>query len=392
MNLKTKYLNIDFENPFVLASAPPTRNAEMISRAFEAGWAGAVVKTITKEPVNNLKNRFACNKTGTDIISFKNIELLSELSADKWFEDIHLLKKRFPNKIVIGSIMGDAKDKSSWLELARGCQDAGADLLELNFSCPHGYPEKGMGSAIGQNDKYSYKITKWIKQTKDIKIPVVPKLTAAVTNISFIGEAIAKAGADGICAINTYPSLMGFDLNKLAPKPSVNGFVTSGGYSGKGIKPIALRCVNELVNSPSLPIMGGGGISSGLDAIEFMFVGAPIVQVCTAVMLNGYSIIDKMKNELCDFMKKHNFSCTRDFIGMGNNMIRKYSELDENYSVIAEVDYKKCRGCGKCVISCRDSAYQAIEIQNKIAIINKQKCSGCSLCMHVCPYEAIQML
>ncbi len=364
----------------------------MIKRAFEAGWAGAVIKTLIREPVKNLQNRFATNKLGKRIFAFENIELLSERTPEEWYQDIHILKESFPNKIIIGSIMGDAKNKEQWLELALGCQDAGIDLLELNFSCPHGYPEKGEGSAIGQNAEFSSRITKWLKNEKRITVPIIPKLTAATADISYIGESVANAGADGICAINTFPSFMGFDLKTLKPKPSVSDYTTAGGYSGPGLKPIALRCVNDLVKKPGLPVMACGGVSSGYDAIEFLLIGAPIVQVCTAVMLKGYSIVSKMQKELMEFMEWHSFSTVKDFLYIGNKLIRKFSELDQGYSVKASIDPDKCNGCESCFISCQDAAYQAIEMRGNLAIVDDNKCKGYSLCFQVCPTNAIRMV
>ena len=391
MDLFTSFLGLTFENPFVLASAPPTANAEMLARAFEAGWAGAVIKTLIREPVQNLQNRFASIRAGKDIISFSNIELLSEQTPEQWYADIRKLKKMFPHKVLIGSIMGDAKSREQWIELALGCQEAGVDMLEANFSCPHGYPEKGKGAAIGQSAEYSAMITRWLKEEKRLTVPVIPKLTAAVTDITHIGEAVAEAGADGLCAINTYPSMMGFDLRTLQPKPSVAGYSTAGGYSGPGLKPIALRCVTDLVKSPGLPIMACGGISSGSDAVEFMLTGAPVVQICTAVMLHGYAIVHKMKDELVHFMEQHQFSAPSDFIGLANQRIGPYSGLNPDYAVKAHVDAGKCNGCRICHISCQDGGYQAIEMHKRLAVVQLEKCAGCSLCFQVCPEGAITM-
>ncbi len=392
MKLSVNYLGIPFENPFVLASAPPTANEEMISRAFHAGWAGAVVKTLIKEPVHNLQNRFASMKADNKIIGFENIELLSELKPETWYEQIRSLKQKFPEKRIIGSVMGDAKDPSPWKELTLGCQESGADLVELNFSCPHGYPERGKGAAIGQSAEYSSKIVQWLKEDSRIKIPLIPKLTAATTDISFIGEAVAQAGAHGISAINTIPSLMGFNLKTLKAMPSVNGYTTFGGYSGPGIKPIALRCVANLAQNPGLPIMACGGISSGYDAAEFLLLGAPIIQICTAVMLEGYGIIHRCLNELQEFMKWHNFTCIEDFLGKGLNQLTQYQKLDLQYKVKAHVDPIYCIGCGKCAVSCRDAATQSIEMQNHKAVVSNEKCVGCSLCYQVCPQHAISMI
>jgi len=392
MDISVEYLGKRFENPFVLASGPPAANLDMISRAFEAGWAGAVIKTLIREPVKNLHNRFAVNKINKKIMAFENIELLSERTPEEWYVDIRLLKKRFPEKIIIGSIMGDAKSDEHWIELSLGCQDAGVDFIELNFSCPHGYPEKGKGSAIGQSAEFSSKITGWLKDNRRITIPIIPKLTAAVPDISYIGEAVAKAGADGISAINTFPSLMGFDLHTLEPKASVRGFTTAGGYSGPGLKPIALRCVSQLVKSPGLPVMACGGVSSGYDAVEFILLGAPIVQVCTSVMLQGYSIVSKMKEDLSQFMSLHNFSTIQDFIRIGNKSICQFSDLDKTYDVKVSIEPDKCNGCESCYVSCRDGGYQAIEMRDKLPFIDENKCQGCSLCFQVCPTGAIKIV
>ncbi len=392
MDLAVNYLGTRFANPFVLASAPSTANADMIARAFEAGWAGAVIKTLIREPVRNLSNRFASLRYGREIIGFENIELLSERLPEDWFRDIRRLKAGFPDKPVIGSIMGDAVHPEPWIELALGCQDAGCDLIELNFSCPHGYPEKGKGAAIGQNADYAGKIMRWLRDNRRITVPLVPKLTAATADIGYIGKILAEAGADGFCAINTFPSIMGVDLQTLLPRPTVGGHTTAGGYSGPGLKPIALRCVGDLVKQPGLPVMACGGVSSGMDAAEFILMGAPIVQVCTAVMLNGYQVLNRLKNELLEFMRAHDFAAIGDFLGKANLRVTTFAGLDYAYKVVAAVDDAKCTGCGRCFVSCRDAACQAIAIEGKRARIDAQKCCGCSLCAQVCPAPAIQMV
>ncbi len=391
MDLKTSYLGITFDNPFVLASAPPAANGDMIRRAFEAGWAGAVIKTLIREPVKNLGNRFAVTRRKGSIIGFENLELLSERSPDDWFRTIGDLKTEFPGKVIIGSIMGDARSADDWLSLAQGCQEAGADLLELNFSCPHGYPEKGRGAAIGQDPDYSATITRWVTGCADIRIPVIPKLTAQVADIQHIGEAVAGAGARGICAINTIPSLFGFDLKTLRPKPDVNGLTAYGGYSGAGIKPIALRAVASLCQSPGLPVMACGGIGSGFDAVEFMLVGAPLVQVCTEVMLKGFGIIKGMQKDLAVFMKWHGFERTADFIGRCHNQIVPFSALSPEARYVAELVADRCSSCGACHTACRDGGYQAVTWDGGPPVFDAGRCSGCSLCSHACPREAIIM-
>ncbi len=391
MKLEVTCCGIRFENPFILASAPPTAGLDMIRRGFEAGWSGAVIKTLIPEPVNNLQNRFAVLRQGGKIIGFENLELLSERSPDEWYSIISDLKREFPSRIIIGSIMGDALSPDQWLNMALGCQNAGADMLELNFSCPHGYPEKGKGSAIGQNPEYATRITGWLKECPDIKLPVFPKLTAAVADIRHIGLELADAGADGFCAINTIPSLFGFDLRTLRPKPDIGGMTSYGGYSGPGIKPVALRAVSELCQCPGLPVMASGGIANGFDAVEFMLLGAPLVQVATEVMLRGFGIVEEMKRQMREFMGWHGFTTTAGFIGLCRHKATAYSALSNGNICWPILRKELCTGCGTCAVACMDGGYQAIEIQSGIPVVDPGLCSGCSLCSHVCPEDAIMM-
>lgn len=391
MNLETEYLGMHFENPFVLASAPTTATGDMIERAFDQGWAGAVIKTLIPEQVRNVSNRFATLKLHNQLMAFQNFELLSERGPEEWYRDIRKLKENYPDKIVISSIMEDARDPDQWIQMAKCSQDAGADMVELNFSCPHGYPEKGKGAAIGQNADYAASIVGWIRESGAISIPLIPKLTAAAADISHIGEAVAKAGARGLCAINTVPSFMGFDLKTLTPKASVAGRSTTGGYSGPGIKPLALRCAYELAKSPGLPLMASGGIFSGFDAAEFMLLGAPIVQVCTAVMWEGYGIVSRLRQELMTFMSWHRFSCINDFLGKGLELVVSHAELDHSYHPAVRVDRERCAACGKCMTSCTDAGHQALELRDGRIHVDESRCVGCSLCMHVCTRGAIQL-
>ncbi len=390
-DLSTTYLDVTFQNPFILASAPPTSTGDMVRRAFEAGWAGAVIKTLINEPVHNLPNRFAVIRNGGRITGFENLELLSEQTPEQWYQDIATIKADFPHCPIIGSIMGTADSPDQWLSLARGCQDAGADLLELNFSCPHGYPERGRGAAIGQNPDYAARITGWLASCKDITLPIIPKLTAAVADIRHIAEELALAGAHGFCAINTVPSFFGFDLHTLRPKPDIGGMTSYGGYSGPGIKPIALRAVSELCQSPGLPVMASGGVANGFDAAEFMLLGAPVVQVGTEVMLRGFGLVGSMLQEMREFMGWHGFATPADFIGRCRNAATSFEKLSADGDCRPHLFADRCTKCGACHTACRDSGYQSISWNGALPDIDQAACTGCSLCSHVCPVGAIRM-
>lgn len=392
--LATSFAGIPLINPFVLASAPPTATPEMIGRAFEAGWGGAVIKTLVDDPVHNLCNRFGSNRIGKQVYGFQNIELASETSTEDWVAGARRLKREYPDRLLIGSIMAEARDHEGWIRLALECQSAGMDMVELNFSCPHGYPERGKGSAIGQDERAAAEIVRRLKADPRIVIPMVPKLTAAVADIAYVGEELASAGADAFCAINTVPSILGFDLSTLNPKINVRGHAAPGGYSGQGIKPIALRCVYELVGNPGRPVMGCGGCMNGSDAIEFLLLGAGAVQLATAVMFEGYALIDRLKSDMIQFMDQQGLSAVADFVGLGRSRIRSYGQLDASFRTAAQVDLLRCVRCGKCQTACQDGGYQAISMpaDKGYPHIDKAKCDGCSLCFHICPVHAIHMV
>jgi len=389
MDLSFTLFNKRFVNPFILSSAPPTRNGEMIKRAFKMGWGGAVTKTFSLEGVDFVRPRFGIVKSRNRNIGLTNIELISEKDALYWVKEIKDMKAQYPDRIVIASIMADL-NMDSWTKLASICQDTPADIIEANVSCPHGCPEKHMGAFIGQDPNLVGEVTKAIK--KGSNLPLLVKLTSGVTDMVSIGKIAVQNGADGITAINTISSIAGIDLENLAPFPSVGGYGAKGGYSGPGIKPIALGQVWELSKNLNVPISGCGGITTWQDSAEFLAVGASTIQICTAVMWHGYKIIDNLTKGLSDYLERKGFESIDKFVGVVKDKIGDYNRLvPYSSNLVADVMADKCNQCKICVTACNDGGYQAISCDDKI-VFDKAKCGGCSLCMLICPQDAVRMV
>jgi dihydropyrimidine dehydrogenase (NAD+) subunit PreA len=388
-DISVDFLGMKFPNPFMLASAPPARNAEMIKRAFTAGWGGAVTKTIAPDPVNDLQPRLQALRHRKRNIGMENIELTTQLTLEEWLEEIADIKSTFPERPLWGSIMG-SMDEKSWQHIAEAVQEAGADAFELNVSCPHGMPSKGMGAFIGQSHEMTGKVVSWVK--KVAKIPVIVKLTPNVTDIAFVAKAAKENGADGLAASNTVLGLIGVDLETLTPMPTVGGVSTYGGYSGPGIKPIALKCVAQIAKATGLPVSGLGGLNTWRDAVEFMAVGASTVQVCTAVMWEGYGIIDGLKQGLSDYLEERGWDSLEAVIGAALPKIVEFPEMPLDVRAKASVD-DTCNGCLLCLDACSDGGFQAITgMKGEVITIDGEKCDGCSLCVMVCPLGSISMV
>ena len=383
-------LGIDFcgihcENPFFLASSAVCTNYEMVARAFEAGWAGVFFKTICLQEIKEVSPRFdAMNREGQrgDFTAFRNMEQLSENPVDEDFETLRRLKRDFPSKIVVASIMGQTEEE--WIELAEMAQKAGVDAVELNFSCPQ-MRLAGMGSDVGQNPELVMIHTTHVKNT--VSIPVIPKMTPNITHIDHPAMAACFAGADAISAINTIKSVT------MSGRGSVSGLRTVSGLSGRAVKPIALRLIYEMTSSDMMrkvQFSGVGGIETWHDALEFIQLGCNNVQVCTAVMQYGYRIIDDLVLGLQHYMASRGVDSLEALVGEELPHFVKPSNLDRSTIVYPMVDRDKCVGCGRCHISCTDGGHQAITFgDDHRPQINGAKCVGCHLCSLVCPVGAI---
>ena len=388
--LKTSILGIEFENPFLLASAPPTASIESIDKAFEMGWGGAVLKTITPDDLEMIEAspRYATIKENGKVICLQNIELLSHETIQYWVDGIKYLKKKHPTKVIIASIMAPVV-RQQWQSIVKRLNETPIDAYELNFSCPHGMPERNIGMAIGTNTDISILITSWVKSVATK--PVFVKLTPNVTDITWIAQAIESAEADGFAAINTVQSFLGINLDTLEPVLNIDGHSTYGGLSGEAVKPIGFRCVAQLRQNSDLPILGMGGISNWQDAAQYIALGADAVQICTEVMLNGYGIIKGLKSGLLNYLESKGFDSISELKNIAIQKITSHEGLNKKSHLYPSIDKNKCVKCGKCAKICSESEYHALSLEQECMKLNKESCAGCSLCSHVCPKEAIKM-
>ena len=388
--LKCDLCGIPLENPFLLSSSVVASTYDMCARAFEAGWAGACFKTICTLDIHEASPRFSAI-SGSDggIIGFKNIEQLSDHSVAENMEIFRRLKKEYPKKFILASIMG--QNDAEWGELAKLCQENGADAVELNFSCPN-MMEGGLGSDIGQVPELVERFTAAAKRA--CRIPVLAKLTPRVANMSPAAEAAKRGGADGISAINTIKSVVGVHPHTYVSAPAVHGQSAVGGYSGSAVKPIALRFIGELGQNPALKGMhlsAMGGVESWQDALEFILLGGGSIQVTTAVMQYGYRIIDDLKAGLNLYLTEKGFANVKDAVGLGLSSLHSNTEpLERDTVIFPKFNRERCIGCGRCMISCMDGGHQAIQLdENRHPRLNGKNCVGCHLCILVCPQRAI---
>jgi dihydropyrimidine dehydrogenase (NAD+) subunit PreA len=387
MTLETKVLGIDFPNPFLLASGPPTANGAMIVTAFKAGWGGAVTKTIGLTPTRLPDPRLKVIKDVRNLRGMINIELITDLTLEEWETELDLIREAFPDRPVIASIMGGG-DPYEWQEVVRRLEPHGVNAFEMNVSCPNF--AGGRGSHLGQDPECLASAIRWVKDVT--KLPVIVKLTPNVTDIVALARVVKETGGDAITATNTLSGLAGIDLDSLAPLPTVGGIGVFGGYSGPSIKPVSLRCAASIAQAVKIPVLGCGGIDTWKDAAEYHAVGASLVQICTAVMWKGAGIIDDFNAGLQRYLASHAFESVAALCGKALPQLVNYSKVDTGIILVARVDPPLCIGCGICVNGCASGGYQAIELVDKVAVIDPDLCDGCGLCIGLCPTSAISLL
>jgi len=390
-DITSTFLGIKSPNPFWLASAPPTDKKINVLRAYEAGWGGVVWKTLGSQ-VKNVSSRYSSvDFNGARVMGFNNIELISDRPLDINLKEISEVVKLFPDRAMIVSLMAD-NDRESWHELIKKCEDAGAMGFELNFGCPHGMTERGMGAAVGQDPEIAKMVVEWVMEKATI--PVITKLTPNVHSVVPTGKAVVEAGTHGLSLINTIQSVTGVDLDSFVPNPNVGGKTTFGGYCGPAVKPIALKMLTTIAQNAvtrKVPVSGIGGISTWRDAVEFMLLGASNVQVCTAAMKYGFRIVEDMCEGLKNWMDEKGFKTLDEFIGKSVGTVTHWEELDINFHIVANINQDKCIHCGLCYIACEDGSHQSINLSYgkpyNTYSIKEDECVGCNLCQIVCPVD-----
>ena len=398
-DLSVNFAGIKSPNPFWLASAPPTDKAYNVNRAFEAGWGGVVWKTLGEAgpPVVNVNGpRYGALLTpDRRLMGFNNIELITDRDLEINLREIREVKREWADRAMIVSLMVPCEE-ASWKAILARVEDTGADGIELNFGCPHGMSERGMGAAVGQVPEYIQMVTTWCKHYS--KLPVIVKLTPNITDIRQPARAAKNGGADAVSLINTINSIMGVDPATLTMSPSVGSKGSHGGYCGPAVKPIALNMVAEIARDPltaDMPISGIGGIGTWRDALDYIALGSGTVQVCTAAMVYGFKIVQEMKDGLSNYMDDMGFKSVSEIVGKAVPTVSDWRYLNFNHVSKAVINQDACISCGRCHIACEDTSHQAItnlvDGARKFEVIESE-CVGCNLCVTVCPVpECITM-
>ncbi len=391
-NLATDFIGIRSPNPFWLASAPPTDKEYNVRRAFQAGWGGVVWKTLGSEgpPIVNVNGPRYGVIHGPDrrVLGLNNIELITDRPLEVNLREIKAVKRDWPDRALVISLMVPC-DEESWKAILKRIEDTEADGVELNFGCPHGMSERGMGSAVGQVPEYIEMVTRWVKTHS--RMPCIVKLTPNITDIRRPAEAARRGGADAVSLINTISSITSVDLDTFSPEPSIDGKGAHGGYCGPAVKPIALNMVAEIARSPEtrgLPISGIGGVTTWRDAAEFLTLGAGTVQVCTAAMTYGFGIVREMTAGLSAWMDEKGFTAVDQVVGRAVPNVTDWQYLNLAYVTKARIDQDLCIKCGRCFAACEDTSHQAIAMgPGRVFTVKDEDCVACNLCVDVCPVE-----
>ena len=391
-DLKSEFIGIKSPNPFWLASAPPTDKEYNVRRAFEAGWGGVVWKTLGESgpPIVNVNGPRYGAVWGADrrLLGLNNIELITDRPLEVNLKEIKAVKRDYPDRAVVVSLMVPCVE-AAWKAILPVIEDTGADGVELNFGCPHGMSERGMGSAVGQVPEYIEMVTRWCKA--NTRMPVIVKLTPNITDIRHPARAAHAGGADAVSLINTVSSITSVDLDTFSPEPAIDGKGSHGGYCGPAVKPIALNMVAEIARDPEmagLPISGIGGVTTWRDAAEFLTLGAGNVQVCTAAMTYGFKVVQEMISGLSDWMDAKGLDSVADIVGRAVPNVTDWQYLNLNYVTKARINQNSCIQCGRCYAVCEDTSHQAISMSDdRVFEVIDSECVACNLCVNVCPVE-----
>ena len=389
-DLSIDFCGKHFVNPFTVAASPPSDTRERVERAFEAGWGGAVFKTtsVASEVVDLVYPMMGgLSYQNKRHAAFYNIDLISERHIDEICADIRYLKAKFPDRMLIGSIM--AGSRADWEELVTKLEDAGVDIIECSMSCPQG---EGDGTIPVNDPALTKEVTGWIKSALKKNTPIIVKLAPIVTDLSAIAAAAKAGGADALCAIDTVRGFAGINLDTLEPRLSVSGKSTFCGLSGPAVKPIAMACIAELAQNIDLPIAGVGGLTTWQDAAEFLLLGASNLQVCTAIMKYGYEIVDELKTGLSNYMEQKGFRSLSEMVGKCIPTFAEHEALDRVTKRVSTINRETCIGCNGCYIACRDGGYNAISLTDDGPSIDETKCRGCGVCQSVCPIDDCMIL
>ncbi len=387
VDLSVSFCGVTFKNPFLLSSSPVSNSAEMVERAFEAGWGGVCFKTLNSDriPIMHPSPRMApYHYEDKRLVGLQNVEQISDRPLKDNLADFLYLKKKHPDRPIIASIMGFSNDE--WAYLAKAAEDHGADILELNFSCPHMTVE-GAGHKVGQAFHLLEKFTTTVKNA--VKIPVLAKMTPNITDMTEPAIYAKKGGADGISAVNTFRAISGIGLDDQVPRPNVFGIGAMSGYSGSAIKPIALHFIAEMAQCPELdlPLSAMGGVETWIDALEYLLVGATTIQVTTGIIHYGYRIVEDMIEGISDYMASRGITSMADLIGKSLPHLKTTDNFDLNRQGVAQYDLERCVGCGQCYIVCRDAGGKALawDAEKRRPSLDEEICLSCMICSFICP-------